>query len=230
GYKLREKIGKSLKTRATAIQRALTEYNSAGAQLTPAHEQLSWAQVVETVSLAEFDILRDTRNDIRTLEWADPAHREAMLLHFGIKRAKEEIIRLNIEIHRLLTFMIDDHIDYFKAIRACLTNTSNFGLARELSAQWEYRSNIHQAIVERLVKASRLVGFTGSLFPGECEGRDISVDEGIPLPFWASSTLGLTQVVVEYSEGNDAEDTAREMQDVDPDILEHVMETLHLGT
>ncbi|KAJ7473498.1 hypothetical protein FB451DRAFT_1133999 [Mycena latifolia] len=164
GYKLREQIGKSLKTRAVAIQRAITEYNSAGAQLAPPREQLTWAQVVEAVSLAEFDFLRDTRTDVRTLPWADPTCREAMRLYFGIKRSKEEITRLNVEIRRLLTFMIDDHIDYYMCIQACLTNTAHFSLARELSTQWEYRSNINQAIVERLVKASRLVGFTGSLY------------------------------------------------------------------
>ncbi|KAJ6565152.1 hypothetical protein DFH09DRAFT_1314957 [Mycena vulgaris] len=229
GYKLREKIGKALKTRAVAIQRAIAEYNSAAAVLTPPRQQLNWAQVVETVSLAEFDFLRDTRTDIRTLPWADPARREAMALYFGIKRSNEEIDRLNVEIRRLLTFMIDDHVDYYKAIATCITRTADLGLARELSEQWEHRSNINQGIVERLVKASRLVGFTGSLFPGEREGRDTALNDNIPLPIWAASTLGLTQVVVEYEEGNEADDTVRELQDVDTDLLGHVMETLHLG-
>jgi hypothetical protein len=50
------------------------------------------------VSLAEFDLLRDTRQDIRQFPWAQPLNREAMNLSFGIKRAKEEILRLNVEI------------------------------------------------------------------------------------------------------------------------------------
>ncbi|KAF8156233.1 hypothetical protein K438DRAFT_1687363, partial [Mycena galopus ATCC 62051] len=162
GYKLREKIGKALKTRAVAIQHAIVEYNSAAALLTPPRPQLNWAQVVETVSPAEFDFLRDTRTDIRTLPWADPLRREAMVLYFGIKRSKEEIVRLNVEIRRLLTFMIDDHVDYYKAIATCIRRTADLGLARELSEQWEHCSNINQGIVKRLVKASRLVGFTGS--------------------------------------------------------------------
>ncbi|KAJ6464986.1 hypothetical protein C8R45DRAFT_1107214 [Mycena sanguinolenta] len=72
-YKLREKIGKALKTRATAIQRALAEYNAAATQLNPPRRQLSWAEVADTVTVAEFDLLRDTRSDIRKLPWADPA-------------------------------------------------------------------------------------------------------------------------------------------------------------
>jgi hypothetical protein len=209
----------------------LAEYNSAAAQLTPPREQLSWAQVVEIVSLAEFDLLRDTRTDIRTLRWADPAHREATSLYIGIKRSKEEIIRLNVEIRRLITFMIDDHVDYYKAIKACISPLSNLGLARELSSQWQYRSNVNQSIVKRLVKTSRLIGFTGSIFPGEREGREAGYNDDVPLPYWASGTLGLTQVVVEYDEGYDeADDAPRELQDVDSDLLTQVVETLHLGT
>lgn len=191
---------------------------------------MTWAQVANTVTLAEFDLLRDTRNDIRKLPWADPARREAMVLYFGIKRSKEEITRLNVEICRLLTFMIDDHVDYYKAIKSRITpSTSDLTLARELSTQWEYRSNINQAIVERLVKASRLVGFTGSLFPGQREGRPAGYNDDVPLPPWATGTLGLTHVVVEYGEGNDAEDVSRELQDVDTELLGQVMESLHLG-
>jgi hypothetical protein len=49
-------------------------------------------------SLAEFDLLRDTRDDVCRQPWAQPAQREAMVLHFGIKHAKEEIRHLNVEI------------------------------------------------------------------------------------------------------------------------------------
>ncbi|KAJ6571929.1 hypothetical protein B0H19DRAFT_849274, partial [Mycena capillaripes] len=125
----------------------------------PPQLQLNWAQVVETVSLAEFDFLRNARTDIRMLPWADPLRWEAMVLYFGIKCSKEEIVRLNVEIQHLLTFMIDGHVDYYKAIATCIRRTEDLGLARELSKQWEHRSNINQGIVERVVKASRLVGF-----------------------------------------------------------------------
>lgn len=209
-----------------AIQRSITEYNSAAAVLTPPREQLTWAQVVDTVSLASFDLLRDTRTDICTLDWADPARREAMLLYFGIKRSNEEITRLNIEIRRLVTSMIDDHVDYYRAIRVLITRTADLDLAHELSEQWRHRSNVNQGIIDRLIKASRLSGFTGSLFPGQREGRDPSLNEDIPFPPWASQTLGLMQVVVDYEE----DDVPRELQDVDEDLLAQVMETLHLGT
>ncbi|KAJ6591774.1 hypothetical protein DFH09DRAFT_1306483 [Mycena vulgaris] len=231
-YKLREKIGKALAARATAIRHALTEYNVAAVVLDPPRSQVTWAEVQQLVSVADFDLLRDMCTDIHKLPWADPICREAMVLYFGIKHSKEELLRLNVEIRRLITFMIDDHVDYVKVIRDCiLPSTEALGLAHELSKQWIYRSNINQGIVERLVKASRLVGFTGSLFPGKREGRDPRYNDDVFLPEWATSTLRLTEVIVEHEEdeeGNNAEDTARELRDVDTDLLEHVMDNLHL--
>jgi hypothetical protein len=103
GYKLREKISKNLKTRVDAIQSALKRYNEAAAQLNPLRPALTWEAVMNAVSVADFDLLRDTRQDIRTLDWAKVANHEGTVMYFGVKRAKEEICRLNVEIRRLLT-------------------------------------------------------------------------------------------------------------------------------
>jgi hypothetical protein len=164
GYKLREKIGKALRTRADAIRTALNKYNTAAGQLNPPRDRLSWAAVIETVSLADFDLLRDTRSDIRKLPWAQPAYREAMVLHFGIKNAKTEIRRLNVEMRRLITFMLDDHVDYVRAIRNHIMIAPD--LAHELSQQWVQRTRINDSIASRLGQTSRLAGFSGTLFPG----------------------------------------------------------------
>ncbi|KAJ7440713.1 hypothetical protein B0H11DRAFT_1750555, partial [Mycena galericulata] len=58
-YKLREKISKALKTRANAIHQALKEYNAAARTLNPPRDQISWGQIINTVSIGEFDLLRD---------------------------------------------------------------------------------------------------------------------------------------------------------------------------
>ncbi|KAJ6485506.1 hypothetical protein DFH09DRAFT_1339787 [Mycena vulgaris] len=227
-YKLREKIGKALKTRADAIQRALIEYNTAAGTLNPPRDQLVWAEVIQTVSLAEFDLLRDTRTDIRRLPWTQPARREAARLYFGIKRAKEEIQRLNVEITRLITFTIDEHVDFYRAIVDTYMTAPH--LAHELSVRWQYQARINNSVIERLVKASRLPGFTGSLFPGKRIGRDPSINPLYPLPPWATDTLGLSQVVVEYEEENDYADTARELDGLDTDQMIQLMESLEIDS
>jgi hypothetical protein len=91
---------------------------------------------METTTLAEFDLLRDSRQDIWQQLWTQPSRHEAMNLYFGIKRAREEIQRLNIEIWRLVTFMIDDHCDFRRAVATNII--VNPTLACELSWQWEF--------------------------------------------------------------------------------------------
>ena len=67
-----------------------------------------------------------------------------MTLHFGVQHAHEEITRLNVEIRQLLTFMINDHVDFYHAISSTLV--TNPSLAHELSCRWEPRTPIHAAI------------------------------------------------------------------------------------
>ena len=211
GYKQREKLSRSLKARVDAIQSALKRYNEAAAQLNPPRSALSWEAVMSAVTVADFDLLRDTRQDIRTLEWAQPANREGTVMYFGIKRAKEEICRLNVEIHRLLTFLYDDYADHFRAVTKNII--INPPVATEISSQWSYRERIHETIVKRLIQTSRLPGFTGNLFPGQRVGRDPELNENIPPPSWVTHLLGITTVEVEFEYDEETDN----IQDLEPE-------------
>ncbi|KAJ7692021.1 hypothetical protein B0H14DRAFT_3531662 [Mycena olivaceomarginata] len=239
-YKMRDKISKALKTRSEAIRRAIVIYNDAAAQLTPPRQRLTFAEVIQMISLAEFDVLRDTRQDIRLLPWAQPARREAMVLHFGIKRAKEEICRLNVEIKRLLTYLVDEHVDYYRAVAANII--VNPPLAIELQRRWRHSSRISATICKRIMQTSRLVGFSGTIFPGQRENRDPNLGNNVPPPAWLATELGVTLMEVEYEEGdvdqhaaascaadndNDADLVVREL-DVDEDNIVQLMD--HLST
>lgn len=175
---MREKIGKALKARSEAIRTALREYNAAASQL--GREELTWATVLKAVTLADFDLLRDTRNDIRSLPWTEPSRREACTLYFGIRRAEEEILRLNVEMARLLTYMLDIHVDYQVAITAC--KDVNPALSNELEREWKHLDRVHRSIAHRLADTSRLKGFTGLLQSGTRAGRR-KVDS-VSLPQW----------------------------------------------
>jgi hypothetical protein len=178
------------------------------------------------MSLAELDLLRDTRHDIRTQPWAQPLRREARVLYFGIKRAKEEIRHLNVEIRRLLTYMHDKHVDYYRAIAAHIIIDPP--LAVELATHWRHACRISTSISQRIVAASQLVGFSGSLFPGVREGRDSEVGSHVPPPGWLHNVLGIVQSVLEYEEPDDEDGLAiRELQ-VDEDNLAEFMN--HLST
>lgn len=108
GYKLRRHIAKALQSRSQAIRTALSRYNEAAAALSPPGRILSWNEVVDYTFLADFDILRG-RDDSTTLQpWATPGARQLLDSYFKIERAKEEIVRLDIEIQRVITYIRDE--------------------------------------------------------------------------------------------------------------------------
>jgi hypothetical protein len=93
-------------------------YNEAAALLSLLPERLTFVQVIHTTSLAESDILQVTWQDICLLPWTQPSRRDAMVLHYGVKWAKEEIRYFNVKITCLLMFLVDEHVDYYRAIAA----------------------------------------------------------------------------------------------------------------
>ena len=185
GYKLREKISKALKARAEAIKKALARYNKCAAALNPPRPELTWEEIVKMASLAEFDLLREARTDIRAQAWANRKNREAMNIHFEVKCAEEEIARLNVEIRHTLTSMLDEHCDYYEAISRHIT--SDPALAYELSTRWIYLDRIHARVAARLRQTAMLPGFSGMLTSGLRSGRSHTQERSsIPLPTWAS--------------------------------------------
>ncbi|KAG1766006.1 hypothetical protein EV702DRAFT_981106 [Suillus placidus] len=103
GYKLRMQIAKALKTRVTAIQNTLNQYNKHATALDPPRAPITWEQVVKFSQLAEFDLLRDTGNQLHNKCWSIPRNRQAMGKYFDLEHSKEEIVRCNVETLRLRT-------------------------------------------------------------------------------------------------------------------------------
>ncbi|KAL0566356.1 hypothetical protein V5O48_015664 [Marasmius crinis-equi] len=197
GYKQREKITQALRARAKAIQNALDAYNEAAVIMDPPRPILQWRDVLDMATLADFDLLKATHLDLTNVAWAQANNRECMRLHFGLKRAREEIGRLNVEISRLLTFMIDEHADYHHAI-AQAHDAGQLDLAAELERRRCVSVEINGHIAIRLVQTSELEGFTGTLVPGRRKGRDPHITDSAPLAPWAPIVLGLTRTEQGY--------------------------------
>ncbi len=163
---------------------------------------------MDMASIGEFDLLRDARQDIREKPWANRSHRTAMATYFNVKRAREEVERLNLEIPRLFSAMIDDHVDYHHAIKA----TNDPDLAHELRTRQKYNDVVNGKVVGWLQKTALLTGFTGRLAYGKHVGRDASLVLGVPLPSWAvrvgevANSAGNSQVDSEGDDGEGDED------------------------
>ena len=96
----------------------LDRFNKAQRAIFPLRSDLTWSKVVDYAFLSDFDLLRDSRLEQipeNQQLWSTPAGRLAMDWHFKIERAREEIIRLNVEIRRLWTHMHDEE-EYHRAV------------------------------------------------------------------------------------------------------------------
>lgn len=103
GYKACRHIGKVLKAQSHVIRGLVDCYNAAAKALDPPREALNWDDAIEYTFLSQFDLLWDTRDDIRKKPWASSAVREATDAYYRIICVKEEIHCLNIEICRVVT-------------------------------------------------------------------------------------------------------------------------------
>ncbi|KIJ57766.1 hypothetical protein HYDPIDRAFT_34807 [Hydnomerulius pinastri MD-312] len=223
GYKMRKHIAKALQTRSAAIRMALDRYNTAAQAMRPPRRTLQWDEVVEYAFLADFDLLRDTRQDVSQRPWATPAARYAMDLHFKMVRAEEEIQCLNTELQRLLTYIIDEE----RYLLRCeeLLKPQHPALARQVALRRGVRGRCNMAHIQRLHNLSKLPGFTGTFAvgmsawtgPGESGGTPCVVippslaSHGSPL-----STQPLTQLLEDQDSTEDLEeeeDAKREAQE-----------------
>lgn len=164
GYALRKHIGKSLSAHSPAIRTALEHYNTAAKALSPPGRSLEWKEVVEYAFLADFDLLRDTRQDISQRPWATPAGRLAMDTYFKMCRAREEIDRLNIEIRQVATYLRDES----RFLSDCEVQVQGYdpALAYQIHLHRMERGRFNIIHTRRLIEISRLGGFTGSILPG----------------------------------------------------------------
>lgn len=165
---MRQHIGKALQTRSAAIKAALERYNAAASALIPPRRTLEWSEVINYTFLAEFDLLRDARQDISQRPWATPAGRMAMDLYFKVCRAPEEIDRCDIEIRRICTFLHNEE----RYLRSAEEQITKFN--QSLAYQVRLRCLKHERFAAHhhviLAKLAKLPGFSGTLAPG------ISVD------------------------------------------------------
>ncbi|KAG1896068.1 uncharacterized protein F5891DRAFT_897396, partial [Suillus fuscotomentosus] len=152
-----QQISKALQRHSDTIRNAINRYNIQAASLIPLRQTITWKDIAEYSFLGEFDLLRDSRTDIQDKDWARPAHREATTKYFKLCRAREEIIRLNIEIRRLRTAIHDETIDMSAVIDELLV--ANPLLAAELKRQWRSWAAINAVHTYRLDQIERLFGF-----------------------------------------------------------------------
>jgi hypothetical protein len=161
---MRTHIAKSLQVRCKVIQNAIKTYNAAALALNPPRPTLDWSRVSHYSFLEEFDLLRNTRQDIRDKRWTDLAVRETMKQHQHVKRAHEEIRRCNTEIRRLHTSIVDE-AQFFNATLKNLEDSYN-PLHGAIRSYIRCRRRVNDQIMGSIHRTYSLDGFTGNPSPG----------------------------------------------------------------
>lgn len=125
---------------------------------------------MECTFLADFDLLRDCRQDIRSQQWTTPEAKAATRAFFKISRAREEIHRLNVEVRRLRTWVVDEE----EALEAAVSETaaSDPPLSHDIAERLrrcQRRTEVHV----RVIKAIELTeGFSGIATFGRRKGHN----------------------------------------------------------
>ncbi|KAG1792700.1 uncharacterized protein HD556DRAFT_1432574 [Suillus plorans] len=151
-------ISKSLQTRCHAIQNAVKMYNAAAAALSPPHPQLDWSKVSHYSFLEEFNLLRDTRQDVHEKMWAKPA--------------------IHAVIRQWLRIKHEDSL-----FTQCLASLAAEHVIEHV-AVYEYCSRrrlINMQVLHRISKIHSLPGFSGSNSAGIRKGSRGHTTEDIAL-------------------------------------------------
>jgi hypothetical protein len=140
----------------------ISQYNTQVAKLTPPRPPLSWKEIVDYSFLGEFDVLWYSRNNVNNQPWAQVLHRKATVKYFKLCHACEEVIRLDIKIRCLRTFIHDETILTPNVIS--MLSTSNPPLATELQQRWYLHNavnHLHIQHLDAIEKSHKLTGLCG---------------------------------------------------------------------
>ncbi|KAG1884774.1 hypothetical protein F4604DRAFT_1919295 [Suillus subluteus] len=171
--------GISCQTRCHAIQNAVKTYNAAAAALSPPRPQLDWLKVSHYSFLEEFNLLQDTRQDVREKMWAKPAICAVIRQWLWIERAKEEIEQCNVEMRRLHTTIIDEDAQFTKCLASLAAEQVITHVA--VSEYCSHRRLINMQVLHCISKIHLLPGFSGSNSAGIRKGSRGRTTEDIAL-------------------------------------------------
>jgi hypothetical protein len=117
--------------------------------------------------------------------------------HFDLLRADEELIRLDIEITRFVTYMQDEDL-FLWWKEDVIRDSGNEELAHHMRQYRNERGRFTAVHLDRLVKLSKVPGFTGSLTPG----ISVSKERRVPEAWLAAHDIPMP-MSIEAQEGDD---------------------------
>jgi hypothetical protein len=170
-------ISKALTHCSAAIRTALGHYNKLAPRQKPPCPKLEYSDVIGYSTLGEFSLLKTSHPDVLTKPWAQPANREMSMTYFKVVRSKEEIIRLNVEIHRLAAWVDYDEKQIVEAEEK-FQDASSDGLAAEMRLLYAERHRVNNIHRQTLCKIYKLDGYSDQMPEGRIQEEGREVDNG----------------------------------------------------
>lgn len=144
-----------LKSRSEAIRAAIKTYNDAAKQAK--RPILNPDDVLQYSYIGQFDVLKDTRNAVTEKPWAVPANRIARDAWYRSERAKEEIIRAEVEVARLRSWVEKEEALFSERIKSVADGDIN--LADEMSRRLSHLKQAHARIYQDLDRIHTIPGY-----------------------------------------------------------------------
>lgn len=166
--------------------------------------------------ISEFELLKHAHShqNISVEPWALPLNREMATKHHKIKRAYEEINRINLEAPRLRASIHNEHKVYQHHIERLLN--LNYALASEIQRIYSARERVNNNHIERLDALEALSGYTGKCGLGT---RKVTADNGGNLHGGSAARRNLTLDDIWRQGGADASGTDNIEQDAPDDEI-----------
>ncbi|HEV7736205.1 MAG TPA: hypothetical protein VGO47_02385 [Chlamydiales bacterium] len=169
----------------------------------PPRASLDVAQVLDHVFLAEFDLLRHSRYNVQELPWTRSVAREAQMVYFKIQRAKEEVIRLNVEVRRLQTYMRNE--ERFLEQQVEELRTGDLELPLQLQSKLTHFRALNKVHYNRIRQIHKLAIFSGVVTCG--------IHKGMTQDTLEETEIG-DEVEAEVDDGSDVDSEHDEMHDL----------------
>lgn len=226
---MRRQISTHLQNRAKTIRTALAAYNKAAAAIEPVpRRQLKLDEVLDMVFLARFDLLEYARPgaDPSQEPWAKTENRVLTDKYFEWLRAKEEIVRLNVEWRRLRSWIADEKALYLATINA-LKKTNQDLLASTLHDRWNKVERSHSVIRFWLRKTQNLKGFSGDDSVAKAFRPEVGNSDLLQGSISDDSNEGLGDQGIDYTGDDDLQDNGQMSGRIDnPDLLSTMIDAM----
>lgn len=163
---MRSHIANSLKKRCKAIRNAVNAYNKAANAFSPPRPHVDWDRIAKFEFLEEFEMLKYSQHDPGT-EFADPTVRELIKVWRRVIRAREQVVRGQIETRRVHTAIRDEEVK-FQGILSTMDPADPLYHAVETFCTRRRRMNGH--LLKRIRQIYALPIFTAVKGPGTRAG------------------------------------------------------------